>query len=354
MNYINKLLKNDFFRDNTKNKFFLFEKNLNLLTKYHYRNSKKYKKVLTFLNYNPKKFYKIDMLPFISTRLFKNYDLLSKKKQNIIKILNSSGTTSNQKSKIFLDKENASNQFKVLQKIMNKVLGKDRLPMLIVDKKNIDQRRDNFNARIAAINGFSMFGRNHVYLLDDKENIDYRALNIFLEKYNNQNFFIFGFTSFIYENLIKKISIKKIKFKFDKGILLHGGGWKKLETLKVSNELFKQMLKNKLNLKTIHNYYGLIEQTGSIFIECKCGYFVASDFSEVIVRDKFFNSVGFGKKGFLQLMSLLPTSYPGQNILTEDLGELVDEKMCNCNMKGTKFIVHGRIAKAEIRGCSDI
>ena len=88
MNYINKLLKNDFFRDNTKNKFFLFEKNLNLLTKYHYRNSKKYKKVLTFLNYNPKKFYKIDMLPFISTRLFKNYDLLSKKKQNIIKILN--------------------------------------------------------------------------------------------------------------------------------------------------------------------------------------------------------------------------------------------------------------------------
>ena len=52
------------------------------------------------------------MLPFISTRLFKNYDLLSKKKQNIIKILNSSGTTSSQKSKIFLDKENASNQFK--------------------------------------------------------------------------------------------------------------------------------------------------------------------------------------------------------------------------------------------------
>ena len=61
------------------------------------------------------------------------------------------------------------------------------------------------------------------------------------------------------------------------------------------------MLKKKLNLKTIHNYYGLIEQTGSIFIECKCGYFVASDFSEVIVRDKFFNSVGFGKKRFFTI-----------------------------------------------------
>tara|TARA_Y100000996_G_C22494791_1_gene631826 strand:- start:176 stop:1240 length:1065 start_codon:yes stop_codon:yes gene_type:complete len=354
MQFINQLLENDFFLRNTKEKRLFFNKNLNLLTKYHFKNSEKYKKILAFFNYNPKKTYEIEKLPFIAVRLFKNYDLLSTEKNKIVKILNSSGTTSKQKSKIFLDRENASNQFKVLQKIMNQVLGKDRLPMLIIDKKNHDQGRDNFSARIAAINGFSMFGKDHVYLLDEKGEIDYDVLNKFLERNNKENFFIFGFTSIIYENLIKKISKKKIKYDFDQGILLHGGGWKKLENLRITNKLFKKKLQQKLNLKTIHNYYGLIEQTGSIFIECKCGYFVASDFSEVIVRDKNFNSVGFGKKGFLQLMSLLPTSYPGQNILTEDLGELISEKMCRCKMQGTKFIVHGRIAKAEIRGCSDI
>jgi phenylacetate-coenzyme A ligase PaaK-like adenylate-forming protein len=354
MQFINQLLKDDFFFKKKKIKRLLIYKNLNLLTNHHFKNSKEYKKILTLLGYKQNKTYEIDKLPFIPVRLFKNHDLLSVKKEKIIKILNSSGTTNNQKSKIFLDKENATNQFKVLQKIMNRILGRDRLPMLIVDKKNTDQNRNNFNAKIAAINGFSLFGKDHTYLLDENDQIDYKLLNQFLEKNYRKTFFIFGFTSLIYENFIKKFLNKKIKYDFSNGILLHGGGWKKIENLKISNQIFKKKLIEKTNLKNIHNYYGLVEQTGSIFIECKCGFFVASDFSEVLVRDKDFISLKYGKKGFLQLMSLLPTSYPGQNILTEDVGELVDEKMCSCNMRGTKFKVHGRVTKAEIRGCSDI
>ena len=354
MQFINQLLKDDFFFKEKKIKRLLIYKNLNLLTNHHFKNSKEYKKILTLLGYKQNKTYEIDKLPFIPVRLFKNHDLLSVKKEKIIKILNSSGTTNNQKSKIFLDKENATNQFKVLQKIMNRILGRDRLPMLIVDKKNTAQNRNSFNAKIAAINGFSLFGKDHTYLLDENDQIDYKLLNQFLEKNYRKTFFIFGFTSLIYENFIKKFLKKKIKYDFSNGILLHGGGWKKMENLKISNQIFKKKLIEKINRKDIHNYYGLVEQTGSIFIECKCGFFVASDFSEVLVRDKDFISLKYGKKGFLQLMSLLPTSYPGQNILTEDVGELVDEKMCSCNMRGTKFKVHGRVTKAEIRGCSDI
>ena len=74
-----------------------------------------------------------------------------KKKDKVIKVLSSSGTTGSKTSKIYLDKKNALNQVKVLQKIINKILGSERLPMLIIDKdiKNFD--RSNFNARIAAI-----------------------------------------------------------------------------------------------------------------------------------------------------------------------------------------------------------
>ena len=53
-------------------------------------------------------------------------------------------------------------------------------------------------------------------------------------------------------------------------------------------------------------------------------------------------------------MSLLPTSYPGHNILTEDIGEIIGEDNCKCGLKGKYFLVHGRTKKAEIRGCSDI
>ena len=104
----------------------------------------------------------------------------------------------------------------------------------------------------------------------------------------------------------------------------------------------------------IYNYYGLIEQTGSIFIECKCGYFVSSNFSEVIVRDNNFKVAKNGSKGFLQLLSLLPSSYPGHSILTEDVGQIIDKNKCKCTFNGTRFLVHGRLSEAEIRGCSDV
>ena len=111
----------------------------------------------------------------------------------------------------------------------------------------------------------------------------------------------------------------------------------------------------KLKLKEIYNYYGLVEQTGSIFVECKyCHCFVTSNFSEILIRDINFNVLKSGKKGFIQLLSLLPRSYPGHSIITEDIGEIVDNKSCECSLKGTRFIVHGRAKHSEIRGCSDV
>ena len=60
-----------------------------------------------------------------------------------------------------------------------------------------------------------------------------------------------------------------------------------------------------------------------------------------------------GQKGFIQLISILPKSYPGHIILTEDIGEII-ENDCNCKNLGKRFKVHGRSEKSEIRGCSDI
>ena len=90
-------------------------------------------------------------------RLFKDLDLLSINKRDIFKTLLSSGTSSNTLSKIYLDKSNAINQIKVLQKIFNELIGNSRYPMLVIDKQANNQNRNNFNASTAAINGFSIF-----------------------------------------------------------------------------------------------------------------------------------------------------------------------------------------------------
>ena len=95
----------------------------------------------------------------------------------------------------------------------------------------------------------------------------------------------------------------------------------------------------------------MVEQVGSIFFECpKCNVFMCSNFSDVIVRDKNLNPKEKGE-GIIQLISLLPKSYPGHNILTEDLGELTK---CKCGFKGKCFTINGRIKNSEIRGCSNV
>ena len=70
-----------------------------------------------------------------------------------------------------------------------------------------------------------------------------------MERYSNSSFFIFGFTSYVYEYLIKNLDNKKIERNFSKGTLIHGGGWKKMDKLKVNNGIFKKKLIKKINSK---------------------------------------------------------------------------------------------------------
>jgi phenylacetate-coenzyme A ligase PaaK-like adenylate-forming protein len=332
----------------SKDSFFSIE--LRKLIKHHYYNSKEYQKFLIYNKYNLNNV-ELNKFPFLPSSLFKEIDLKSIPDNKIHKILMSSGTSGSAPSRIYLDRINAQNQTIALSKIMSGVLGNHRLPMLIIDQ-NPNVTKNTFSARVAAINGFSIFGTNHHYIFDSKGRINQNKLKLFLRKYSNKNFFIFGFTSLVHKCFFELI--KNNKYNFSGGILLHGGGWKKMEAKKISNKSFKKYLINKFNFKEVINYYGMIEQTGSIFLECKhCMNFIASYYSDILIRDKNFNIVEDGKKGLIQLFSLLPTSYPGHSILTEDIGEIVKNNNCECSTVGKSFRVHGRSISSDLRGCSD-
>ena len=49
----------------------------------------------------------------------------------------------------------------------------------------------------------------------------------------------------------------------------------------------------------------------------------------------------------------MPSSYPGHNIITEDIGAIVGKKI-NYKINAKHFVVYGRSTKSEIRGCSDV
>ena len=327
----------------------IFKKYLNELTRYHYKKSFLYQKILNGFHYKYNKNYKISDLPFLTTNTFKEVNLKSISSRKIFKVLFSSGTSGSLRSKIFLDKENASSQRLVLSQIMTHFIGKNRLPMLIVSK-DIKHDNETFDAKSAAIRGFSIFGKNHHYLLDSQNRINKKLLSKFLKKFSKDKFLIFGFTSDVYSTFFQNLNSKK-KFDLSNAILIHGGGWKKLENKKISNILFKKNFLKKFNLKKIINYYGLVEQVGSIFFECpNCNVFMCSNYSDIIIRDKNLKQLKNGE-GIVQLISLLPKSYPGHNILTEDLGEITK---CKCGFKGKCFTIKGRIKNSETRGCSNV
>ena len=56
--------------------------------------------------------------------------------------------------------------------------------------------------------------------------------------------------------------------------------------------------------------------------------------------------------GYSWLLSVLPTSYPGHNILTEDIGVILGEDNCSCG-KRKVFSNTRKSQKCRLRGCSD-
>lgn len=297
-------------------------------------------------------------IPFLPVRLFKEYELRSIPIEAVVKTMTSSGTTGQQVSKIFLDKETSANQTKVMTRIVSDFLGNKRLPMIILDTSAVVKDRAMFSARGAGILGFSMFGRDRIYALDEDMKLDLDGLYTFLEKHAGEKIFIFGFTFIIWQHFYKKIlELQKEKRPdLSNGILIHGGGWKKLASEAVSSEGFKNALHEACGIEPTHiyNYYGMVEQTGTIFVECECGHLHTSRWSDIIIRDPADWSVQpNGKKGLIEVVSALPKSYPGHVLLTEDEGIVDGEDDCPCGRKGKYFRVLGRVKKAEIRGCSD-
>ena len=331
----------------------LLTKRLKELTLHHYNNCIEYKKIIDSLNVdieNPKSV--ID-IPFLPVRIFKEYEL--KSITNIAKTMTSSGTTGQKVSKIFVDSVTASNQQKAMIRIVSSFIGNKRLPMIIFDSESVLKDRNMFSARGAGILGFSIFASKKIYAFDKDMNLNLDAIRSFIDEHKDETIFLFGFTFMIWEYFYKKLlSMTSAKIDLSNAVMVHGGGWKKLENESVSREDFKRCLNSVCGINRVHDYYGMVEQTGCIYMECEHGHLHASNYSDVIIRNHIdFSECKVSEKGIIQVVSSLPESYPGHSILTEDEGVILGIDDCKCGRKGKYFEILGRIQNAEIRGCSD-
>lgn len=325
------------------------------MTQYHRARCAEYASLLSAYNIDTESIVSLQDVPFFPVRLFKSYLLRSVSESDVIKVLTSSGTTSQSVSRIYLDMVTAAAQTKALVRIVQSFIGRHRLPMLIIDYPGVIKERHAFSARGAGILGLANFGRDHTYALKNESmELDLDGIRSFIARHHDERIFLFGFTFMVWKYFVQALEKAGENIVIPKALLMHSGGWKKLQEEAVDNMTFKKQLMNVTGILSVHNFYGMVEQVGSVYMECEQGHLHAPAFSDILIRDaQTWKVCEYEQQGVVQVLSALPTSYPGHSLLSEDIGVLHGEDDCPCGRFGKYFSIHGRLPKAELRGCSD-
>ncbi len=332
----------------------LLLRELKQLTQIHRKKCDRYARYLDVIGYMQDTAKTLDEIPFVPIGIFKELEMKSIPDEQVFKIMMSSGTSGQIQSKIYLDKETAILQQKVLLRLLGDFVGRQRMPMLVIDSPAVINDRRLFTTRGGTIMGLDFMAKKMVFTLHDDMTLDVEALTDFVKAYGDNKFLIFGFTFMVWQHLFDEIEKKKLKMDLSNGYLLTAGGWKKLKNKAVSHKDFKKRGENICGIRHYVDHYGMAEQTGCIYAECEYGHLHASIYSDIIVRRYTdFSPCKYGESGYIQVLSALPHSYPGHSILTEDEGIILGEDDCPCGRKGKYIQVIGRMKNAEIRGCSD-
>ena len=165
---------------------------------------------------------RLEDVPFLPVTLFKTHALSSVPESEIVKVLTSSGTTGQEPSRITLDAETASEQSAVLVKVAQQFLGKERLPMVILDHAGVVRDRRSFSARGAGILGMAQFGHRPFYALREDLASTSRAFGPTWTVSPAR--LLFGFTFMVWRQLILELERAGAQVDLPGGILVHSGG----------------------------------------------------------------------------------------------------------------------------------
>ncbi len=323
---------------------------LNDLTRHHYEQSPEYARILEAAWGGLKTYDHISEIPYLPVSLFKEMELKSTAAPSFV--MRSSGTTGQRTSQIVIDNETARRQSEALVATFRPILGTRRLPFLAIDAKDVIKATD-LTARGGGVLGMMKFGAKTTFALDSQLEIDKESVEAFVRTHGREPFLIFGFTFLVWDKLYRTFADSELDL--SAAILIHSGGWKKLEAQRVSNAEFREALKRRFGLENIFNFYGFVEQIGSVFVEGPDGLLYPPNFTDVIVRRPHsWEPARVGEEGVIQVVSLLPRSYPGHSVLTEDLGVVATIDAGSGGRLGKAIRVSGRAPKTELRGCSDV
>jgi acyl-CoA synthetase (AMP-forming)/AMP-acid ligase II len=310
---------------------------------------------------------KVADLPFLPVAMLKaNPPLSLVGVDEIRRTLTSSATTSQLPSRVVLDSKTARRTTKGVVAIVRDFIGPARRPYLVVDTPDF-MGGSTLGARGAAIQGLQPFASETIYCLHlngrgefvlDREKLKEFAEN-FAKNRDQQDaeVLVYGFTSILWNELVQPLLAEKACLNLRGVRILHSGGWKRLQDQAVEKSRFNEKLAHVFgcSVDRVIDFYGMVEAVGVIYPDCSEGNKHAPAFGDVIVRNPLtLEPVAAGEVGIVQVCNVLPTSFPGNLLLTDDMAQVVAYDGCPCGRRGISFRFAGRIPEAELRGCGNI
>jgi len=301
-------------------------------------------------------------LPYLPVGVFKaNPPLALVAAGEIKRTLTSSSTSGQVPSRVVLDAATARRMTKGITTIIRNFIGPARRPYLVIDIPENLTPQAELGARGAAIQGLGSFATEAVCCLRRDEGgdsiLDLDKLLDCVQKWKETEVLVYGFTYVIWTQLIQPLQRQRITLGMPNVHILHSGGWKRLEQQAVNRDVFRRGVASVFGCSPgrVIDYYGMVENVGVIYPDCERGNKHVPAFAEVIIRDPLtLAPVETGQQGLVQVCSVLPTSFPGFLVLTDDMAELIGYDGCSCGRRGTHFRFARRVPKAEARGCGNL
>jgi hypothetical protein len=305
---------------------------------------------------------RISDLPYLPVGVFKaNPPFALVGAEGVKRTLTSSATTGQVPSRIVLDAATARRMTKGVLTIVRDFIGAARRPYLVVDTPENLAAQGQLSARGAAVQALGSFATEMVSCLrpgvDGNSTLDVEKLLACAARWKDAEVLVYGFTFVIWNQLVQILQGQGITLGLPNARVLHSGGWKRLLQQSVSREVFTQGVASVFGCspERVIDYYGMVENVGVIYPDCDHGNKHVPAFAEVIVRHPLtLEEVAAGERGLIQVCSVLPTSFPGFLLLTEDMAEVIGYDNCPCGRRGTSFRFAGRAPKAEVRGCGNL
>ncbi len=301
-------------------------------------------------------------LPYLPVGAFKANPPLALVDANEVKrTLTSSATTGQVPSRVVLDAETAKRMTKGVTTIIKDFIGPARRPYLVIDIPESINAQVELGARGAAIQGLGSFATEVVCCLRrDREgntNLDLEKLLDCAAKWRETEILAYGFTYVIWTQLVQPLQRQGVTLDIPNVRVLHSGGWKRLEREAVTKDAFIGGVASVFGCSPdrVIDFYGMVENVGVVYPDCERGNKHVPAFAEVVVRNPLtLEPVAVGQQGLVQVCSVLPTSFPGFLVLTDDMAEIIDYDECPCGRRGISFRFAGRVPKAEVRGCGNL